>query len=204
MSINIGPPSVEELRPRITVIGVGGAGGNAIANMIDGRDRGRRLHRRQHRRAGAQQLGRRAPHPARARTSPRASARARGPKSAAPRPKRRSRRSSARSKACNMCFIAAGMGGGTGTGAAPVIAEAARRKGVLTVGVVTKPFLFEGTRRMRAADAGHRGAAEARRHADRHSQPEPVSASPRPTRPSRKRSRWPTRCSSKECARSPT
>ena len=54
----------------------------------------------------------------------------------------------------NMCFIAAGMGGGTGTGAAPVIAEAARRMGVLTVGVVTKPFLFEGTRRMRAAEAG--------------------------------------------------
>jgi cell division protein FtsZ len=54
----------------------------------------------------------------------------------------------------NMVFIAAGMGGGTGTGAAPVIAEAARKKGVLTVGVVTKPFLFEGTRRMRAAEAG--------------------------------------------------
>jgi hypothetical protein len=54
----------------------------------------------------------------------------------------------------HMCFIAAGMGGGTGTGAAPVIAEAARRKGVLTVGVVTKPFLFEGTRRMRAAESG--------------------------------------------------
>ena len=54
----------------------------------------------------------------------------------------------------HMVFIAAGMGGGTGTGAAPIIAKAARDKGVLTVGVVTKPFLFEGTRRMRAADAG--------------------------------------------------
>ena len=53
-----------------------------------------------------------------------------------------------------MVFIAAGMGGGTGTGAAPVIAEVARRKGILTVGVVTKPFLFEGTRRMRSAEAG--------------------------------------------------
>jgi len=63
----------------------------------------------------------------------------------------------------NMCFIAAGMGGGTGTGAAPVIAEAARRKGVLTVGVVTKPFLFEGTRRMRAADAG---IQELQKHVD--------------------------------------
>ncbi len=49
----------------------------------------------------------------------------------------------------HMCFIAAGLGGGTGTGAAPVIARAARDKGILTVGVVTKPFAFEGTRRAR-------------------------------------------------------
>ena len=62
-----------------------------------------------------------------------------------------------------MCFIAAGMGGGTGTGAAPVIAEAARDKGVLTVGVVTKPFLFEGTRRMRSAEAG---IEELQKHVD--------------------------------------
>ncbi len=63
----------------------------------------------------------------------------------------------------NMVFIAAGMGGGTGTGAAPVIAETARRMGVLTVGVVTKPFLFEGTRRMRAAEAG---IEELQKHVD--------------------------------------
>jgi cell division protein FtsZ len=50
-----------------------------------------------------------------------------------------------------MVFITAGMGGGTGTGAAPVIARAAREQGILTVGVVTKPFHFEGTRRMRLA-----------------------------------------------------
>lgn len=54
----------------------------------------------------------------------------------------------------NMCFITAGMGGGTGTGAAPVIAKAARERGILTVGVVTKPFHFEGTHRMRMADQG--------------------------------------------------
>src|SRR5688500_15722550 len=54
----------------------------------------------------------------------------------------------------HMCFIAAGMGGGTGTGAGPVIAKAARDKGILTVGVVTKPFAFEGARRARAAEAG--------------------------------------------------
>ncbi|MEY2883940.1 MAG: hypothetical protein RL490_1664, partial [Pseudomonadota bacterium] len=54
----------------------------------------------------------------------------------------------------HMCFIAAGMGGGTGTGAAPVVARAAREKGILTVGVVTKPFDFEGKKRMRAAEEG--------------------------------------------------
>jgi cell division protein FtsZ len=53
-----------------------------------------------------------------------------------------------------MCFITAGMGGGTGTGAAPIIAQAAREMGVLTVGVVTKPFQFEGAKRMRQAEAG--------------------------------------------------
>jgi len=63
----------------------------------------------------------------------------------------------------HMCFIAAGMGGGTGTGAAPVIAKAARDRGILTVGVVTKPFSFEGSRRMKAADAG---IAELQKHVD--------------------------------------
>ena len=62
-----------------------------------------------------------------------------------------------------MCFIAAGMGGGTGTGAAPVIAKAARDKGILTVGVVTKPFAFEGARRARSADAG---ISELQQHVD--------------------------------------
>ena len=62
-----------------------------------------------------------------------------------------------------MCFIAAGMGGGTGTGAAPVIAKAARDRGILTVGVVTKPFAFEGTRRGRSADAG---IEELQKHVD--------------------------------------
>jgi cell division protein FtsZ len=57
-------------------------------------------------------------------------------------------------RGAHMVFIAAGMGGGTGTGAAPVIARAAREQGILTVGVVTKPFAFEGARRGRSADAG--------------------------------------------------
>src|SRR5690606_6627172 len=64
---------------------------------------------------------------------------------------------------CHMCFVTAGMGGGTGTGAAPVIAQAARNAGILTVGVVTKPFAFEGNRRMRMAEEG---IEELRRAAD--------------------------------------
>ena len=63
----------------------------------------------------------------------------------------------------HMCFIAAGMGGGTGTGAAPVIAKAARDRGILTVGVVTKPFAFEGARRSRSAEAG---ISELQQHVD--------------------------------------
>jgi cell division protein FtsZ len=55
---------------------------------------------------------------------------------------------------CHMVFITAGMGGGTGTGAAPVIARASREEGIMTVGVVTKPFQVEGARRLRAAEAG--------------------------------------------------
>ena len=58
-----------------------------------------------------------------------------------------------------MCFVTAGMGGGTGTGAAPVIAQAARKAGILTVAVVTKPFTFEGKRRMQMADEGIERAA---------------------------------------------
>eukprot|EP00918_Siedleckia_nematoides_P046188 GHVU01101274.1.p1 GENE.GHVU01101274.1~~GHVU01101274.1.p1 ORF type:complete len:185 (-),score=19.01 GHVU01101274.1:14-514(-) len=54
----------------------------------------------------------------------------------------------------HMLFVAAGMGGGTGTGAAPVIARAARERGILTVGIVTKPFMFEGSRRMKLAEQG--------------------------------------------------
>ena len=63
----------------------------------------------------------------------------------------------------DMLFIAAGMGGGTGTGAAPVIAKLAREKGILTVGVVTKPFHFEGTQRMKLAD---KGIEELQQHVD--------------------------------------
>ena len=74
----------------------------------------------------------------------------------------------------HMVFITAGMGGGTGTGAAPVIARMARERGILTVGVVTKPFTFEGVRRAQGGRGRHRRAAAIRRHADRDPEPEPV------------------------------
>jgi cell division protein FtsZ len=153
MSINIGPPSVEELRPRIAVIGVGGAGGNAVANMIHAEIEGVDFivantdaqalnnsvaeHRIQLGPDITRGLG--------------AGSRPEVGRAAAEETVEEIERAL---EGCNMVFLAAGMGGGTGTGAAPVIAEVARNKGILTVGVVTKPFLFEGTRRMRSAEAG--------------------------------------------------
>ncbi len=153
MSINIGPPEVEELKPKIAVIGVGGAGGNAIANMIAAQVEGVDFIVTN---TDAQSLN-----------SSTAERRIQlGPDitqglGAGSRPE--VGRAAAEEtidlveqalEGTHMCFIAAGMGGGTGTGAAPVIAKAARDRGILTVGVVTKPFTFEGTRRMKSAEAG--------------------------------------------------
>ena len=162
MSINIGPPSVEELRPRITVIGVGGAGGNAIANMIQAEIEGVDFIVAN---TDAQALNT-SPAELRIQLGPDitqglgAGSRPEVGRAAAEETVEEVERAL---DGVNMVFIAAGMGGGTGTGAAPVIAEAARRKGVLTVGVVTKPFLFEGTRRMRAAE---QGIEELQKHVD--------------------------------------
>lgn len=162
MSINIGPPQVDELKPRIAVIGVGGAGGNAIANMIAARVEGvdfvvantdaqalnaspaeRRI-----------QLGTQITQGLGAGSRPEVG-RAAAEESIA--------QVEEALNGAHMCFVAAGMGGGTGTGAAPVIAKAARDRGILTVGVVTKPFMFEGNRRMRSAEAG---IAELQDHVD--------------------------------------
>ncbi|MBN8808351.1 MAG: cell division protein FtsZ [Sphingomonas sp.] len=147
------PPEVDELTPRIAVIGVGGAGGNAIANMMRNDVQGveflvantdaQALKQSQ---AGQKiQLG----------------AKITQGLGAGSRPEigRAAAEETIESvtktlEGSHMCFIAAGMGGGTGTGAAPVIAKAARDMGILTVGVVTKPFSFEGNRRAKAADAG--------------------------------------------------
>ena len=71
-------------------------------------------------------------------------------------------------KGADMVFVTAGEGGGTGTGGAPVVASIARKLGALTIGVVTRPFAFEGRRRAGQAEDGHQGAAQRVRHADRH------------------------------------
>ncbi len=162
MSIEIGAPHVDELRPRITVIGVGGAGGNAIANMIGAQVEGVDFIVAN---TDAQALNA-SPAERRIQLGPRITEGL----GAGSRPD--IGRAAAEEtiaellemlEGVHMCFIAAGMGGGTGTGAAPVIAKAAKEKGVLTVGVVTKPFTFEGSRRMKSAESG---IEELQKHVD--------------------------------------
>ena len=153
MTINLKVPDLTELKPRITVFGVGGAGGNAVNNMIASGLRGvefvvantdaqallsssaeRRIQMGTHVTEG---LG--------AGSKPEIGGAAAEEAMADIK---------AHLAGCHMVFITAGMGGGTGTGAAPVIARASREEGILTVGVVTKPFQFEGQRRLRAAESG--------------------------------------------------
>ncbi|WP_336294287.1 cell division protein FtsZ [Bartonella sp. CB169] len=153
MTINLHRPDIAELKPRITVFGVGGGGGNAVNNMIN---------------AGLQGVDFVV-----ANTDAQALAMSKAERviqlgaavteglGAGALPEV----GQAAADECideiidhladsHMVFITAGMGGGTGTGAAPVVARAAREKGILTVGVVTKPFQFEGARRMKTAEAG--------------------------------------------------
>ncbi|MBT2188026.1 cell division protein FtsZ [Sphingobium nicotianae] len=162
MSIEIGPPHVDELKPRITVIGVGGAGGNAIANMIGASVDGVDFIVAN---TDAQALNA-SPAERRIQLGPRiteglgAGSRPDIGRAAAEETIAEVQEAL---EGMHMCFIAAGMGGGTGTGAAPVIAKAARDKGILTVGVVTKPFTFEGARRMRSAESG---IEELQKHVD--------------------------------------
>ena len=153
MTINLKVPETKELRPRIIVMGVGGAGGNAVNNMIQSAMEGcdfvvantdaqalslsRTDRRIQLGRDTTQGLG--------------AGARPEVGRDSAEEALEMIAREL---DGAHMAFITAGMGGGTGTGAAPVIAKVARDLGVLTVGVVTKPFQFEGVHRMRLAEAG--------------------------------------------------
>ncbi len=153
MTLNLRMPDKQDLRPKITVFGVGGAGGNAVNNMIE-----KELE-------GADFVV--------ANTDAQALAQSKAPQKiqmgvkvteglgAGARPAVGAASAEESIEAIvdhlagsHMCFITAGMGGGTGTGAAPIIAQAARELGVLTVGVVTKPFQFEGNKRMRQAEEG--------------------------------------------------
>ena len=153
MTINLQKPDIRELKPRITVFGVGGAGGNAVNNMItaglEGVDfvvantdaqaltmsKAERLV----------QMGTQVTQGLGAGSQPDVGAAAAQEVIDEIRD---------HLTGANMVFVTAGMGGGTGTGAAPVIAATAREMGILTVGVVTKPFHFEGQRRMRTAEQG--------------------------------------------------
>src|SRR6187397_2896701 len=153
MSIDFIRPEVEELRPRISVIGVGGAGGNAIANMIQSEVQGVDfiVANTDAQALNASEADRRIQLGLKITQGLGAGSRPEIGKAAAEETIADIEKAL---EGAHMCFIAAGMGGGTGTGAAPVIAKAARDKGILTVGVVTKPFSFEGNRRARAAEAG--------------------------------------------------
>ena len=153
MSIHLTVPPKRELKPRIVVFGIGGAGGNAVNNMVS---------------AGLEGVDFVV-----ANTDAQALAASQGDRriqmgsklteglgaGSNPEVGRQAAEESMAEivdmlQGSHMAFVTAGMGGGTGTGAAPVIAHAARELGVLTVGVVTKPFDFEGTRRMRSANEG--------------------------------------------------
>ncbi len=162
MSLSLVRPQATELKPRIVVFGVGGAGGNAVNNMIDAGLEGVEFvvantdaqhlsfaktdRRIQLGETITQGLGAGA-HPEVGMNAAEESA----------------DEIHGHLEGAHMVFITAGMGGGTGTGAAPVIAKCARDRGILTVGVVTKPFTFEGRHRMRLADSG---IAELQRYVD--------------------------------------
>jgi len=153
MSINLTIPDIQELKPRITVFGVGGAGGNAVNNMIDSGLEGvdfvvantdaqaLALSKA----ARVVQLGVGVTEGLGAGSHPDVG------KAAA---EESIDEINDHLSGAHMVFITAGMGGGTGTGAAPVVARAAREQAILTVGVVTKPFQFEGNRRMSLAEDG--------------------------------------------------
>ena len=153
MALNLRMPETSDLKPRITVFGVGGAGGNAVNNMIEKNlDGAEFVVANTDAQALAQskatkklQLGERITEGLGAGAKPEVGNAAATESIDA---------IIDHLSGAHMCFITAGMGGGTGTGAAPVIANAAREMGVLTVGVVTKPFQFEGSRRMKQAEAG--------------------------------------------------
>ncbi|MGR3468119.1 MAG: cell division protein FtsZ [Shimia sp.] len=154
MTLNLSMPGgQDDLKPRITVFGVGGAGGNAVDNMIEKALEGVEFVIAN---TDAQALaGARAPAKIQMGTQVTEGLGAGAKPSVGSAAAEESIEQIVDHLAgAHMCFITAGMGGGTGTGAAPIIAQAARELGVLTVGVVTKPFQFEGSKRMKQAEAG--------------------------------------------------
>ncbi len=162
MGIKLEAPELRESRPRLTVIGVGGAGCNAINNMIEAGLKGVNFVVAN---TDAQSL-------ATAHTESRVQLGAKLTEGLGAGSKPEIGEAAAEEAVeelkhhlagSHMVFVAAGMGGGTGTGAAGVIARVAKDLGILTVGVVTKPFLFEGARRMRVAEAG---VAELKKYVD--------------------------------------
>ncbi|ARE40027.1 Cell division protein FtsZ [Rhodovulum sp. P5] len=153
MALNLTMPEQEELKPRITVFGVGGAGGNAVNNMIEKRLEGVEFVVANTDAQALQQSNAQARIQMGVKVTEGLGAGAR-PTVGAAAAEESIEQIVDHLAGAHMCFITAGMGGGTGTGAAPIIAQAARELGVLTVGVVTKPFQFEGTKRMRQAEDG--------------------------------------------------
>ncbi|MAK12372.1 MAG: cell division protein FtsZ [Candidatus Pelagibacter sp.] len=153
MAINITAPELRELKPRIVVLGVGGAGGNAINNMIDADIQGVEFvaantdaqDLKKNKADCKIQLG------ANLTRGLGAGSKADIGQAAADETMNEIINLL---QGANMVFVTAGMGGGTGTGAAPVIAKAAKDLNILTVGVVTKPFMYEGPGRIRVAEAG--------------------------------------------------
>jgi len=153
MTLNLTMPTHEELKPRITVFGVGGAGGNAVNNMIDKQLEGVEFVVANTDAQALQQSVASTKVQMGIRVTEGLGAGAR-PSVGAAAAEETIEEIVDHLAGAHMCFITAGMGGGTGTGAAPIIAQAARELGVLTVGVVTKPFQFEGAKRMRQAEEG--------------------------------------------------
>jgi cell division protein FtsZ len=162
MAISLSAPRATDLKPRIVVFGIGGAGGNAVNNMIEAGLEGVEFvvantdaqQLQFSKTASRIQLGVQVTQGLGAGAHPEVGM------SAA---EESSIEIGEHLDGAHMVFITAGMGGGTGTGAAPIIAKCARERGILTVGVVTKPFQFEGRHRMRLADAG---IAELQRYVD--------------------------------------
>ncbi len=153
MTLNLNMPGQEDLRPRITVFGVGGAGGNAVDNMIEMELDGVEFVIANTDAQALQQAKAQSRIQMGVKVTEGLGAGARASVGAAAAEETIEEIVDHLAGA-HMCFITAGMGGGTGTGAAPIIAQAARELGVLTVGVVTKPFQFEGAKRMKQAEEG--------------------------------------------------